>query len=260
MFGLILPHRPVLTPPTQITETQLAFPDIPASPPFSHLVVFLLPGTALPPNTGVAIYVKLPNAPTSAPNGGFALMGAIGPGRESAIFKVNLGSKSTNTGPVPAMDEDAMVDETTPGVAANNNAAEPTVAAGSDGNVIASEGLLSVGLSIEPAANIEAQIASLKTGGDPSTSGFNPGTSASGTMTKGGPAATTGGGAGNPVVSTKVLAQRIIGNAFNFLGSFAGQGPGGEEVVPLKAFRDWWTKFEKRVELDPGFLEREDGG
>jgi protein Hikeshi len=59
--------------------------------------------------------------------------------------------------------------------------------------------------------------------------------------------------------STKVLAQRIIKNAFNFLASFSGKvGPGGQEVVPLKSFEDWWRKFERRVELDPGFLERED--
>lgn len=54
--------------------------------------------------------------------------------------------------------------------------------------------------------------------------------------------------------TTKVLAQRIIGNAFNFLASF------GSDTVPLKAFQDWWTKFEKKVELDPSFLEREDQG
>jgi hypothetical protein len=61
-------------------------------------------------------------------------------------------------------------------------------------------------------------------------------------------------------MSTKVLAQRIIGNAFNFLASFAaGDSSGrGTEVVPLKAFQDWWTKFERRVNLDPTFLEREE--
>ena len=61
-----------------------------------------------------------------------------------------------------------------------------------------------------------------------------------------------------PEISTKVLARRIIGNAFNFLASFAASDPRarGEEVVPLKTFRDWWTKFERRIDADPGFLER----
>jgi hypothetical protein len=55
-------------------------------------------------------------------------------------------------------------------------------------------------------------------------------------------------------VTTKVLAQRIIGNAFNFLASF------GSDVIPLKAFEEWWKKFERKVEMDPTFLEREGGG
>ncbi|OJJ75204.1 hypothetical protein ASPBRDRAFT_40485 [Aspergillus brasiliensis CBS 101740] len=61
-------------------------------------------------------------------------------------------------------------------------------------------------------------------------------------------------------MTTKVLAQRIIGNAFNFLASFASEDPSnkGQETVPLKTFRDWWTKFERKVEMDPTFLERED--
>lgn len=57
--------------------------------------------------------------------------------------------------------------------------------------------------------------------------------------------------------STKVLAQRIIKNAFNFLASFT-RGEVGNEVVPLKSFRDWWVKFERRIENEPGFLEKED--
>ncbi len=63
-------------------------------------------------------------------------------------------------------------------------------------------------------------------------------------------------------MSTKVLARRIVRNAFNFLASFAGTTAeqGGVEVVPLKAFQEWWVKFERRVEVDPGFLEREGEG
>jgi len=53
-------------------------------------------------------------------------------------------------------------------------------------------------------------------------------------------------------VGTKVLAQRIIANAFNFLASF------GSDVIPLKAFEEWWKKFERKVEMDPTFLERND--
>ncbi len=64
--------------------------------------------------------------------------------------------------------------------------------------------------------------------------------------------------------NTLQLAQRIIKNAFNFLASFSGNvpvpgaaGAAGVEVVPLKAFEDWWRKFEGRVRSDPEFLERD---
>jgi protein Hikeshi len=67
-----------------------------------------------------------------------------------------------------------------------------------------------------------------------------------------------------PPPNTLQLAQRIIKNAFNFLASFSGNvpvpgatGAAGVEVVPLKAFEDWWRKFEGRVRSDPGFLERD---
>ncbi|QPH04563.1 hypothetical protein C2857_001674 [Epichloe festucae Fl1] len=61
-----------------------------------------------------------------------------------------------------------------------------------------------------------------------------------------------------PQIPTPVLAQRIIQNAFNFLASFSGSaGPGGVEVVPLKAFEEWWRKFEARIHADPGFLDRQ---
>lgn len=56
-------------------------------------------------------------------------------------------------------------------------------------------------------------------------------------------------------VTTKVLAQRIIKNCYDFLASW-----GSGDTVPLKAFQAWWTKFESKIERDPGFLERSDGG
>ncbi|KAG6016937.1 hypothetical protein E4U54_000061 [Claviceps lovelessii] len=60
-------------------------------------------------------------------------------------------------------------------------------------------------------------------------------------------------------LSTSTLAQRIIQNAFNFLASFSGTaGPEGIEVVPLKAFEEWWRKFEARIRADPGFLHRQE--
>lgn len=106
-------------------------------------------------------------------------------------------------------------------------------------------GNATLGISIEPVQNVAPQLAALE--------------------------AERGGGAGPSTdlvrqtrqqkeITTKVLAQRIIGNAFNFLASFAESDPNnkGQEVVSLKAFRDWWSKFERKVDMDPTFLERED--
>ena len=180
-----------------ISPTQSAF-TFPANPHFSHVVVFMLPGNALPNDSAAAVYLQLPGQPE------YKLLGAIGNEKQSAIFQVSL--PETLAGNV-----DAMI--------SGQQAA---------GNV-------NVGISVEPSANVQAQLANLKTEASNSNA-----------LVRRPP-------------STKVLAQRIIKNAFNFLASFGGT-VGGQEVVPLKSFQDWWTKFERRVENDPGFLERDDDG
>lgn len=93
------------------------------------------------------------------------------------------------------------------------------------------KGMLNLGISVEPIANIEQQMMQLK----------NEQQSNAAAAAKTRP-------------STKVLAQRIIQHAFNFISSFSGN-VAGQEVVPLKSFQDWWTKFERRIENDPSFLE-----
>lgn len=213
MFGLIISGRPVDAAPQQLTETQYAF-TIKPSPAFSHIVVFLLPGTQLPPGTAATVYVQIP------PSQDFRLLGGIGPGKESAIFKVSGIKQGANTD----ADGDVMTDDP---------AASPRGAPAVSGEIV-------VGISIEPAAQVEQQLANLKSG---QTQPQAPNT-AMARLNSG-----TGGR-----VTTKVLAQRIIGNAFNFLASF------GSDTVPLKAFQEWWVKFEKKVELDPSFLERDEQG
>lgn len=213
MFGLIISGRPVDAAPQAITESQFAF-RIPPVPSFSHIVVFLLPGTQLPDGTAASVYVQIP------PSQDFKFLGGIGPGKESAIFKVS----GLKYGGSNELDGDAMTDDAGQPSANTNN----TVPAGAD---------IVVGISIEPAAQVDAQMTSLKEPAGVAPMALVPQQSST---------------AGR--VTTKVLAQRIIGNAFNFLSSF------GSDTVPLKAFQDWWTKFERKVELDPSFLEREQQG
>lgn len=71
-----------------------------------------------------------------------------------------------------------------------------------------------------------------------------------------------------PVPPITAIAERIAKNLFNYLGSFAAANlPAGVMAlgglradvtyVPLKAFEEWWTKFNRKIETDPGFLERD---
>ncbi|MCJ1312213.1 hypothetical protein MMC25_005887 [Agyrium rufum] len=217
MFGLILPARPVFPPSLlqTISRTQYAF-RFPSQPHFSHIVIFLLPDVSLPPDTAAAVYLNLPGSTE------FKLLGAIANEKQSAIFKVNIPQANQTNGIEVDMDADQSFTPSTSAL----------------------EGEVTIGISVEPAAQIVAQLANLKAQAG-ATVMTNGSTASPGAMVLHRSAPTT-----------KVLAQRIIKNAFNFLASFA-EGGGGNEMIPLKSFRDWWTKFERRVENDPGFLERD---
>lgn len=211
-FGLILPSRPVLTEPQCISPTQFAF-ICPATPQFSHIIVFLLPGFTLPEGALAGVYIQLSG---SSPE--FSLLGAIGNDKQSAVFQVKNG-RDPNALPT------------------GNARTRETRSAGSTD--------VTVGISVEQATILAVQLEALQA----SQSG-----SQSATLV------TTNNVQSRPsTIPTKLLAQRIIKNAFNFLASFAGSGSGlGPEMVPLKSFQEWWTKFERRIERDPGFLERDD--
>lgn len=209
LFGLVPAGLPVITQPTE-TPSQTSFIySISTSPKsFSHVVIFLLPGVVLPSNTAAAIYLVTPPDRAQGqevPNSKF--LGGVGPGKESAIFKLN----------------------------------ESSLSASSAGQII-------LGISIEDAGSVASRITELQaaksTAGAPGSLALVPAGVAAGQTQAQQP-------------STLVLAQRIIKNAFNFLSSFSGQA-GQVEVVPMKAFEDWWRKFESRVRSDPGFLERDD--
>lgn len=109
-------------------------------------------------------------------------------------------------------------------------------------------GEITLGISLESADSVSAQMAALQSSSSQSTTTSNLSS-----------ALVLANSAGKKRPDTLLLAQRIIKNAFNFLASFSGNVNGGVEVVPLKAFEEWWRKFEGRVRSDPGFLERGDG-
>lgn len=237
LFGILLPSRSVLIAPTAvISPTQVAF-SVPAAPAFSHLAIFLLPGATLPLGTLAGIYIQLPQLAGASQQ--FALLGALANEKPSAIFRVS-GAGSSNG--------DAQIPYGSAGGAHSANPPEDEMVDVQDApvtNGFPPQGDVIVGISIEPAAALNEQLAALRPPAQPPSSAVVLST------TRNPPSA----------IPTKILAQRIIKNAFNFLASFAGSvNAAGEEVVPLRSFRDWWVKFERRVEHEPGFLEREGDG
>jgi protein Hikeshi len=205
LFGIVPAGQPLVTDPTSAPSEGSFLYSLPTARPFSYITVFLLPGIVLPQDTAAAIYfasasdVAVATATGQTPN--FKFLGGVGPGKESAVFKINVGGAS-EAGAIQG------------------------------GDVV-------IGISIEPADYVASRMQELAS---------NKSTMNNNTSTTLVPAAP----------ETVVLAQRIIKNAFNFLASFSGQaGPGGVEVVPLKAFEEWWRKFESRVRSDPSFLERQ---
>jgi protein Hikeshi len=216
LFGLLPAGQPLITVPTsQPNDTSFLYLIPRTNPkPFGHIAVFLLPGVTLPPNTAAAIYVAL-NPAAFAPGGegsaaaNFKFLGGVGPGKESAVFKLA-------------------------GVGGGNNSTT------ADGVVM--------GIDIEDAGTVTKKIQEVQAQAQQSQG------QTTSTSTEVVPAGAVQGLRGEQIV---VLAQRIIKNAFNFLSSYSGQVESGVEVVPLKAFQEWWKKFEAKIKMDPSFLERE---
>ena len=205
---------PITIPAGTPTPTSFVY-TLPARS-FSHIVVFLLPGVLLPPNTAAAVYMALPSASVVRPT--FKFLGGIGPGKESAIFKIR-GLLGTNI--------------------ANNGNGEVDMDAPEDNSVSQRVGEITVGISVESAESVSAQMASLAS----STTTMNDAQALVVVRKEEAP---------KPDIFK--LVQKITKNEFNFLASFSGDG----KMVPLKAFEDWERKFLARVQNDPAFLERDD--
>jgi len=218
LFGIIPTGLPCLTTPTT-TPSQTSYIYTLSLPP-GHKPFSYITVFILPGITlppNTAAAVYI-SLPTNANrNGEFKFLGGIGEGKESAVFKI---SGLTGGGGAGEVDMDSDLPTSSPGS-------------------------ITLGISIESADSVSVQIADLQSQSLSSTT--NPSTALV--------LANKGNGGGK--VDTVVLAQRIIKNAFNFLASFSGNVNGGVEIVPLKAFEEWWRKFEGRVRADPGFLERD---
>lgn len=230
IFGVIPTGNSAIIAPTSAPSPTSFTYALPSSP-FSHIVVFLLPGISLPTNTAASVYIAIINPAGAATPNDYKFLGGIGPGKESAIFKINNngnGGFSNGAG----------------------NGGEVDMDMNGFGTAINGGKQIILGISVESADEVSSKMAALQTSNNSSPT--DPSTALVLTNKRSTP------------ISTVVLAQRIIKNAFNFLASFAGNvpipggsGTAGVEVVPLKSFQDWWTKFENKIKNDPGFLERD---
>ena len=249
MFGLLIAGRSLTDPSTlrSFSATEHAY-TVPASPPFAHLAVFLTPGAPpLPADTAVAVFVRFPPPAHAAAASGdatqpgeFKLLGGLSAQKPSAVFRVHgLGGSSSNTGNA----EGAVFGDIN-GVAEVDMDADDTATVQGQGGM---QEDVTIGLLVQPAAQLAPQLAALQQQQQSQQQVLTPYRA---------PAPAQPGASRLPV---KVLAQRIITNAFNYLASFAQRraGSGGEEMVPLKSLEAWWRKLEARIDADPGFLERE---
>ena len=115
------------------------------------------------------------------------------------------------------------------------------------------DGVVLVGIAIEDEGVVAGRVREKKTTVVGPAQATGQATANGGGINAGGALIRARGGEGE--VTTLQLAQRIITNAFNHLASH-GQQLNGVEIIPLKAFQDWWGKFEARIRSDPTFLER----
>ena len=100
LFGVLPAGQPLITNPTSSPSETSHLYALPTTTSFSHICVFLLPGIALPNDTAAAIYLATDNG---APNPNFKFLGAIGPGKESAIFSVSAASAAASQGQTPGL-------------------------------------------------------------------------------------------------------------------------------------------------------------
>jgi hypothetical protein len=85
MFGLLIPGRRCLIEPEPVSVPGTDVPNqyifsFMALPFFTHIIIFLLPGSYLPPNTTAKVYLQSPTSEESK------LLGEISNEKPSAMF------------------------------------------------------------------------------------------------------------------------------------------------------------------------------
>ncbi|CAG8446361.1 3356_t:CDS:2 [Ambispora leptoticha] len=230
MFGCIIAGRLIQTNLQQVEVNKFVF-ELTDAATINHIVVFLLGTIAFEPGYAATVHFLWPG-PDGAST--WKLLGMLSNEKPSAIFRLRgtiipgSGSSSTNlnspkflTGGNTSMDMNDMSD-TTPQVTAT------------------------LGISIEPIALVESQMANLPTHvkTDSMLTPDNIGQA----------------------------AANILKNLYNYVTSFATSSPPmgmqliGQNInmyqsyIPLKVFQDWYDGFMRKVKIDPGMVLKGDEG
>lgn len=181
MFGYICGGRPVETNISQVEPTKFVF-TVPDAANINYIALFVLPGNPIPPEASAAVFAKLPN------KADFQFLGALSSTKQSAIFKLNMGSAGHAYN-----DVDTMMDDE-----------EQSGTASADAEIM-------FGISLEPVAQVEQYMAGQRVSAARQAK----------TIT----AAPNSSPAPQSINDVAVLANKIVAHAYNFLASFVdGQG------------------------------------
>lgn len=140
--------------------------------------------------------------------------------KQSALFRLDESSKSHGDELVA---EAAMTDD------ARGDSVSASAISGYD--------MITVGVSIEPIAQLQVQVDTLHN--------TPPGSQSMPEQDR-----------TPPAVVTRALARRVGQHAHDYLTGFA-TGPTGSETVSLKKVQEWWVNFEKKLNLDANFIARQ---
>jgi len=214
MFGCVVAGRLLQTNLQQVDETNALF-ELPAASSINHISVFLLGTIPFPEGYGAMVHFHWPGK-------GFQLLGMLSNEKPSAIFRL----RGTFT----------------PNSTASQNAFSSVMQAAPT----AADVTAILGFSVEPLAQIQAQMMSMPAQKLSANANLNT----TGALSKPGPDAT-------------LLAEKIVKNLFNYVSGFVPGGGSGmvtaDSVVPMSVIAKWYEKFLSKVKAGGvGFLDREE--
>ncbi|QPG75368.1 hypothetical protein FOA43_002721 [Brettanomyces nanus] len=213
-----------------------------------HLSIFLLPNIQFDPSFVALIYYQFQvnGRDASAPpfvSTEFKLLGGLTAQKQSAIFKINpgnIGSIDVASSVMPS-EGDIDMDGSGEGTGGTGGTGTGTGTEGTSASII-------LGISIEPNDTALPQLEQLKLSG-----ATNAAYNSQSLVTVNSPA-NAALAASKDLTQSQVLefSNKIIGNAYNFLSSFADSN----NKVSMNKFNDWWNRFKSRMSSDPGYLKR----